>query len=52
MLGPALVFEQPSAKAFRNCGEDLLLDCDDSAVRHGLLRPLEIWGVYRVASRR
>ncbi len=25
---------------------DFLMDCDASAVRHGILRPLEIWGVY------
>lgn len=26
---------------------DFLIDSDDSAVRHELLRPLELWGVYR-----
>jgi SAM-dependent methyltransferase len=25
---------------------DFLIDCDNSAVEHGVLRPLEIWGVY------
>ncbi len=30
---------------------DFLIDCDESAVRHGLLRPLEIWGVYRASDR-
>lgn len=27
---------------------DLLIDIDRSAVRNGILRPLEIWGVYRL----
>ena len=26
---------------------DFLIESDDCAVRHGVLRPLEIWGVYR-----
>jgi SAM-dependent methyltransferase len=26
---------------------DFLIECDDTAVRNGILRPLEIWGVYR-----
>lgn len=47
-LGPALGSSGPEAQ---HCLE-FLLDCDDSAVRNGLLRPLEIWGVYRVASQR
>ena len=25
---------------------DFLMDCDASAVRNSILRPLEIWGVY------
>jgi SAM-dependent methyltransferase len=29
---------------------DLLIDIDRSAVRNGILRPLEIWGVYRLRS--
>jgi hypothetical protein len=29
---------------------DLLIEIDDAAVRHGLLRPLELWGVYRPSS--
>ena len=28
-------------------GLDFLIDSDDSAVRHELLQPLELWGVYR-----
>lgn len=35
----------PDAAA-RN-GLDFLIDSDDSAVRHELLQPLELWGVYR-----
>lgn len=35
-----------NSAAARN-GLDFLIDSDDSAVRHELLRPLEIWGVYR-----
>lgn len=26
---------------------DFLIDCDQSSVKHGLLRPLEIWGCYK-----
>lgn len=39
----------PRDSEARHC-LDFLIDCDDSSVRHGLLRPLELWGVYRVAA--
>lgn len=42
-LGPALDPRDDEARRHL----DFLIDCDDSAVRHGVLAPLEIWGVYR-----
>ncbi len=44
-LGPA--FDPRDGEA-SHC-LDFLIDSDNSSVRHGLLRPLEIWGVYRAA---
>jgi hypothetical protein len=29
---------------------DFLIDSDDCAVKHGILRPLELWGIYKVCS--
>jgi SAM-dependent methyltransferase len=42
-LGPRLDPSRPDAKAWL----DLLIKADDVAVMTGLLRPLEIWGVYK-----
>lgn len=36
----------PNMPLRRRC-LDFLIDCDIAAVRNGILRPLEIWGVYR-----
>jgi SAM-dependent methyltransferase len=36
----------PNSTVHRRC-LDFLLACDDASVTHGILRPLEIWGVYR-----
>ena len=41
-LGCSLDPIQPHAKQ----ALDFLMECDASAVRNGILRPLEIWGVY------
>lgn len=43
LLGPALGAPDSAA---RN-SLDFLIDSDDSAVRHELMPPLELWGVYR-----
>ena len=42
-LGAALDPRDPERRRYL----DLLIDLDESVVRRGLLRPLEIWGVYR-----
>jgi hypothetical protein len=31
---------------------EFLIACDEAAVRQGILRPLEIWGLYRARARR
>ena len=41
-LGPA--FDPQNSETRRYL--DFLIDSDDCCVRHGILRPLEIWGVY------
>ncbi len=43
-LGPALDPRDPDRRRLI----DFLIASDDCAVRHGILRPLELWGVYRV----
>ncbi|MDZ7762776.1 MAG: methyltransferase domain-containing protein [Desulfovermiculus sp.] len=42
-LAPLLNPERAQSKKYL----DFLIDCDQSCVRRGLLKPLEIWGVYR-----
>jgi predicted O-methyltransferase YrrM len=42
-LSPRLSLEDEAARRYLN----FLIDVDDASVRHGVLRPLEIWGVYR-----
>ncbi len=42
-LGPTLDPRNEEGRRYL----DFLIDCDDSAVRRGILAPLEIWGVYR-----
>lgn len=42
-LAPLFDPTKPQAKKYL----DFLIDCDQSCVRHGLLHPLEIWGIYR-----
>lgn len=37
----------PSSSPAAKAAMDFLMDCDESAVRHGILRPLELWGVYK-----
>jgi len=42
-LGKALCPSRTEARKYL----DFLIDCDESCVRRKLLRPLEVWGVYR-----
>ncbi len=42
-LGPALCPTDPESRKYL----DFLIDCDESCVQRNLLKPLEIWGVYR-----
>ena len=43
LLGKYLNPQEPTSKRYL----DLLIDIDESLVRNRILRPLEIWGVYR-----
>ncbi len=47
VLGACFDVKDPSALA----ALEFLIACDDAAVRHGILRPLEIWGLYRARGR-
>ena len=42
-LAPRLDPSDPARRAWL----DFLFDADDAAVRRGLLRPLELWGIYQ-----
>ena len=45
-LGPIFDPRRSDMRRYLN----FLIDSDDCAVRHGVLRPLELWGIYKVRS--
>ncbi len=46
---PTLAPQLDPADPERRAWLDFLFDADDAAVRRGLLRPLELWGIYEAA---